>query len=974
MFKGYLLERYQKKLNRLKPPVNISLNKEIPIPSCRDIAGLSRLVSLVNSLEPQMRKLSDAELKEKTQEFKRRIEEERKRILPATERGKVYEKEKGVLDDILPEVFAVVREAARRTINMRHFDVQILGGIVLHQGKIAEMATGEGKTLVATLPAYLNALMGKGVHIVTVNDYLAKRDRDWMGPIYEFLGLKVGVIYHGMSQEERKQAYLCDITYGTNNEFGFDYLRDNMVISLEDCVQRGHFYAIVDEVDSILIDEARTPLIISGPSEESVEKYYLADKVARQLKVKRIIESHQTQDGLLLLKESEGKQSKVERSFLEDNFDAIVEEKNHNAYLTKRGEERCESILGIKSLWEEKPDRVSEPWVHYISQSLRAHYLFEKDVHYIVKEGKVIIVDEFTGRLMPGRRWSDGLHQAVEAKERLKIERENQTLATITLQNYFRMYDKLAGMTGTAYTEAQEFKQIYNLETVVIPTNRPLKRSNFPDVIYKTRKEKFQAVVEEIEEFYKAGRPVLVGTTSIENSEVLSQMLKRRNIKHQVLNAKYHEMEAYIVAQAGRLKSVTIATNMAGRGTDILLGGNPEYLAKLELRRKDVPPESPQYPQLFQELYQKFKEITDREHQQVVELGGLHVIGTERHEARRIDNQLRGRAGRQGDPGSSRFYVSLEDDLMRLFASDRLSLIMDRLGWKEGECIEHPWITKSIEIAQRRVEAHNFEIRKQLLEYDNVMNRQREVIYSKRRKILESQGLKEETLEILEDILREKAEQFMPASVDPQERDKLGFVSWIKFQWGVDIPQDILNEDSLSLTEKVISLCKRYYEEKRQNLGEGKFRFLEKMFYLQAIDSRWKEHLYAIDYLKEGIFLRAYAQRDPLVEFQHEAFNNFQEMLRRIEYSFIEYVFRYHPLPAEEEFASILESSSQEYVHQEYSAVQSKKNQYIPPQPSPGSKVVVEGGTYRRQGKKIGRNDPCPCGSGKKYKHCCGRR
>ncbi|MDD4894376.1 MAG: preprotein translocase subunit SecA, partial [Candidatus Omnitrophica bacterium] len=714
---------------------------------------LAKIVNAVNALEPRVSVLSDAQLMHKTQELKEYISrkskeydagikeledallaaaipEEKERI-----KDKLKETRNKIFEEALPEAFAVVREAAKRTVNMRHFDVQIAGGIVLHEGKISEMATGEGKTLVATLPAYLNALLGQGVHIVTVNDYLARRDREWMGPIYEFLGLTVGVIQHDMSDEERKIAYGCDITYGTNNEFGFDYLRDNMKYNIGELVQRPFYYAIVDEVDSILIDEARTPLIISGPAEESTEKYYIIDKIVPRLKGRIILEKD----------EIDAKYKGVD---LSKGYDYIVDEKAHTAHLTEEGETKVCGILNIDNLHEME----TMEWRHHIIQALRAHNLYKRDVDYVVKDGQVIIVDEFTGRMMPGRRWSDGLHQAVEAKEGMKIERENQTLATITFQNYFRMYEKLAGMTGTALTEANEFKSIYQLDVVTMPTNRPLIRTNYPDCVYKTEKEKFDAVVNEIAELHKIGKPVLVGTISIDKSEHLSELLKRRGVPHQVLNAKYHEMEAQIVAQAGRYKGVTIATNMAGRGTDILLGGNPDFMAK-NLAKQKLKPEDLNYIDEYKKILDQYRKETDAEHRKVVEVGGLHVLGTERHEARRIDNQLRGRCGRQGDPGSSRFYVSLGDDLMRLFGSDRLVGMMNTLGLEEGQVIEHPWVSKSIEIAQRRVEQHNFEVRKQLLDYDNVMNKQREVIYSQRHSILEGVVLKEEILDIINKIV-----------------------------------------------------------------------------------------------------------------------------------------------------------------------------------------------------------------------------
>ncbi|PIX22384.1 MAG: preprotein translocase subunit SecA, partial [Deltaproteobacteria bacterium CG_4_8_14_3_um_filter_45_9] len=655
----------------------------------RELRRIQPLVDKINQMEPKISPLSDDQLRAQTPEFKERIE-----------RGKSIE-------EILPEAFAVVRETAKRTLGERHYDVQLIGGIVLHEGKIAEMATGEGKTLVATLPAYLNALEGKGVHIVTVNDYLAKRDSEWMGVIYRFLGLSVGVILHELNDQERKNAYHCDIAYGTNNEFGFDYLRDNMKFTLEDYVQRDLNYAIVDEVDSILIDEARTPLIISGPAEESTDKYY---------KINRIIPS---------LKQGE---------------DYQLEEKSHAAFLTEEGVAHVEKLIHVENLYD--PRNIET--LHHVNQALRAHTLFKRDVDYMVKDGQVIIVDEFTGRLMPGRRWSDGLHQAVEAKESVKIENENQTLATVTFQNYFRMYKKLGGMTGTADTEAAEFRKIYNLEVMVIPTNMVLMRTNYPDVIYKTEDEKFRAVVKEIKELYQSGRPVLVGTISIEKSERLSQLLKKQGVPHNVLNAKHHEREAEIIAQAGRVGAVTISTNMAGRGTDILLGGNPKFLAKTLV--KEEPTE-----ETMQKAYQKGLAIVQKEKEKVIQVGGLHVLGTERHEARRIDNQLRGRSGRQGDPGSSRFYLSLEDDLLRIFGSERISNMMGRLGIEEDQPIEHGLVTKAIESAQRKVEAHNFEIRKHLLEYDNVMNKQREVIYSQRREVLASEDLKDTVAEMIEE-------------------------------------------------------------------------------------------------------------------------------------------------------------------------------------------------------------------------------
>jgi preprotein translocase subunit SecA len=922
--KKSLLARKQAFLKKRFCGVNIVLHPEMPMSSMNKMVALASVVERINGLEAKINKLSDGQLRARTEQFRERILEKNRRftdeitaleerllsVAIQEEKDKAKERLKiarnRVFEEVLPEAFAVVREAARRTIGLRHFDVQIAGGIILHEGRIAEMATGEGKTLVATLPAYLNALLKRGVHIVTVNDYLARRDAEWMGPIYESLGLSVGFIQHDMSDEDRKRAYSCDITYGTNNEFGFDYLRDNMKYSQQDLVQRPFYYAIVDEVDSILIDEARTPLIISGPAEESTDKYYIINRIVPQLKGRIILEKDQIE-------------AKYRGQNLSVGYDYIVDEKAHTAYLTEEGETKVCSLLGIDNLHEIE----TMEWRHHIIQALRAHNLYRRDVDYVVRQGRVIIVDEFTGRLMPGRRWSDGLHQAVEAKEGLKIERENQTLATITFQNYFRMYEKLAGMTGTAYTEAQEFKSIYGLDVVIVPTNRPLVRTNFPDCVYKTEKEKFKAIVEEIASLYERGRPVLVGTISIEKSERLSLLLKQRGLPHQVLNAKYHEMEAQIVAQAGRFKGITIATNMAGRGTDILLGGNPDYLAKNLLRQQNIPFYQPQYVQEYKKNLEKFKRQTDIEHKKVVELGGLHVIGTERHEARRIDNQLRGRSGRQGDPGSSRFYVSLQDDLMRLFGSDRLVGIMDRLGLEEGQRIEHPWVTKSIEIAQRRVEQHNFEVRKQLLEYDNVMNKQREVVYTQRRHILQEGLLREDILDMLED-----------------------------------------------------EELRRAYTERENELGQEMMRYLGQMVFLQVIDSKWKDHLYAMDKLREGIGLRAYGQRDPLIEYKREAFALFERMINSIKEEAIDLLLRLQPAKPER-FRGVFSQLSQRLMHPESGKFESAPiitdgKTELPSPPSASVKTTVPE-FHQQSRRKIGRNEPCPCGSGKKYKKCCGR-
>ncbi len=858
----------------------------------RELKRIQPIVDRVNSLEEKMRKLTDNELKSFTPHFKERIE-----------RGES-------LDEILPEAFALVREVARRTINMRHFDVQIIGGVVLHEGKIAEMATGEGKTLVATLPVYLNALEGKGVHVVTVNDYLAKRDAEWMGPIYTFLGLTVGVITHEKTDAERKKAYLCDVTYGTNNEFGFDYLRDNMKYSLDDCVQRGLNYAIIDEVDSILIDEARTPLIISGPSEESTEKYYKINRLVYHL--------------------VKGK-------------DYITDEKIKSVYLTDEGIAKVERLLNIENLYDPRYIDI----LHHINQALRAHNFFQRDVDYIVKDGKVIIVDEFTGRLLPGRRFSEGLHQALEAKENVPIERENQTLATITFQNYFRMYKKLAGMTGTADTEAYEFKKIYNLDVVVIPTNRPLIRTNYPDVVYRTEREKFKAVVREIEELYKKGRPVLVGTLSIEKSERLSEMLKRKGIPHHVLNAKNHELEAEIIAQAGRLKAVTISTNMAGRGTDILLGGNPEFLALKMCKGKKGTEE-------YYKALEEAKKICEKEKEEVVKLGGLHVIGTERHESRRIDNQLRGRAGRQGDPGSSRFYVSLEDEIMRLFGSERISPILEKLGMKEDVPIEHPLVSKAIENAQARVEAHNFEIRKYLLEYDNVMNKQRETVYGMRRNILtkNEEELREEIIGMIEEVCEDIVDEFCPEKAYPEEWDLKGLKMRLKetffldFEFvGLDLKEATREGFLRWIKDRVINA----YRQKVATFGEKEFSEIERFIALNSLDNHWKEHLLALDHLREGIGLRAYGQKDPLREYQKESYELFLDMLHLTTHDTVRKLFGIQP--AKEEVVNI----------------HPKEPEFFFGNPSKHTPVSLS------SKKKIGRNDPCPCGSGKKYKKCCGR-
>ncbi|WP_461395589.1 preprotein translocase subunit SecA, partial [Deferrisoma sp.] len=804
----------------------------------RELKRIRPVVERINELEPRFQALSDDELKAMTPRFKER--------LAAGE----------PLDDLLPEAFATVREAARRVLGMRHFDVQLIGGVVLHEGKIAEMKTGEGKTLVATLPVYLNALTGRGVHVVTVNDYLARRDAEWMGEVYRFLGMTVGVIVHGLNDQERREAYAADITYGTNNEFGFDYLRDNMKFRLEDYVQREFHYAIVDEVDSILIDEARTPLIISGPSEDSTEKYYVIDKIIPHLR------RSQAEDG------SDG--------------DYTVDEKLKQVILTEQGVSKVEKLLGIENLYD--PREIET--LHHVNQALRAHVLFKRDVDYVVKDGKVIIVDEFTGRLMPGRRWSDGLHQAIEAKEGVKIESENQTLATVTFQNYFRMYEKLAGMTGTADTEAVEFKQIYDLDVVVIPTNKPMIRQDHGDVVYRTKKEKFEAVVAEIEECHRRGQPVLVGTISIEDSEKLSRMLKRRGVPHHVLNAKYHEKEAEIVAQAGRKGAVTISTNMAGRGTDIMLGGNPVFLARAEADPHED-------PEGYEAALAKYKEICAKEKEEVIALGGLHIIGTERHESRRIDNQLRGRSGRQGDPGSSRFYVSLEDDLMRIFGSERISGLLTKLGLQEGEDIQHPWITKAIENAQKKVEAHNFDIRKHLLEYDDVMNKQREAIYRWRREVLGAEDLTDEIKEMAAGVAEGLVADRCPADEPPEKWDLQGLRELLfkQFHIQLEASDDELRALKDKLSDHVVERVLARYDQKLEEFGPEMAARLQKYVLLQSIDTHWKDHLLSMDHLKEGVGLRGYAQENPLVVYKKEGYELFMSMRDRIEEDVLQKLF-----------------------------------------------------------------------------------
>ncbi|OGL09528.1 MAG: preprotein translocase subunit SecA [Candidatus Rokubacteria bacterium RIFCSPLOWO2_02_FULL_73_56] len=911
----------------------------------RDVKRMMPAVRAIGALEPAVGALDDAGLPAKSDEFRKRLADG------------------ASVEDLLPEAFAVCREAARRTVRMRHFDVQLIGGMVLHDGKIAEMATGEGKTLVATLPAYLNGLTGRGVHIVTVNDYLAKRDAQWMGPVYHALGLSVGVIQHEASflydpayvtsdvrlsalrPCTRPEAYRADVTYGTNNEFGFDYLRDNMRFALDELVQRELHYAIVDEVDSILIDEARTPLIISGPTEESTELYFKIDRIIPRLHRAATI--------------VEGKLSEIEE---QKAGDYIVDEKAKAVALTEEGIATCERLLGVDNLYD--PQHIDV--LHHIQQGLRAHALFRRDVDYVVKDGEVVIVDEFTGRLMPGRRWSDGLHQAVEAREGVRIERENQTLATITFQNYFRMYEKLAGMTGTAETEAEEFAKIYKLDVTVVPTNQPLIRVNQPDVVYKTEREKFDAVVEDIIQRHATGQPALVGTVSIEKSEHLSRLLKKRGVRHEVLNAKYHEREAEIVAQAGREGAVTIATNMAGRGTDILLGGNPDFLAKEVLRKKGRDPATASAADRAAALAEA-QRITEPEHRRVVERGGLHIVGTERHEARRVDNQLRGRSGRQGDPGSSRFYLSLEDDLLRIFGSQRIQKIMERLGMEEGEPIEHKLVTRAIATAQKRVETHNYEIRKHLLEYDDVMNKQREIIYGMRRQILDGESQAETIGEWIDDLVAGTLDGYTARDAHPEDWDLAALAEGLHRQFDVRIPparfEDVASREGLD--EVVGAAVRARYAERERELGGELLRALERHEMLMVIDAQWKDHLLSIDHLKEGIGLRGYGQRDPLTEYKREAFDLFQDMVERVKGAVVERLFKVQvvrdapmALPAMTVWADARESRGELPGEGGRPAAAPAA-----PRATPAARTPT--------GEKIGRNDPCYCGSGKKYKKCC---
>ena len=1003
--------------------LNTILSKIVGTQNERELKRMRPVVAEVSARESGVQSLTDDQLRAKTLEFRERIAQG------------------ASLDDLLVDAFAVVREAGKRVLNMRHFDVQLIGGMVLHKGKIAEMKTGEGKTLVATLPAYLNALGGKGVHVVTVNDYLARRDSEWMGRIYRFLGMSVGVIQHDMTDAERKAAYGCDITYGTNNEFGFDYLRDNMKFELSQYVQRGHNFAIVDEVDSILIDEARTPLIISGPADESTDLYYEVDRIIPKLKPGAV---------------TQGNVKPEEREELEKTGDFLVDEKHKTVTLTESGMARAESMLTGRLSPGGLYDPANMPLLHHVQQALRAHSLFKLDVDYVIKDGQIVIVDEFTGRLMPGRRWSDGLHQAVEAKEKVKIERENQTLATITLQNYFRKYNTLSGMTGTADTEAEEFAKIYKLDVVVVPTNRTLVRIEEPDLVYRTEREKWEAIILDIIEQQKTGRPVLVGTVSVEKSEKLSSLLKRRGVKHVVLNAKYHAMEAEIVAQAGRLGAVTIATNMAGRGTDILLGGNAEFMTRQQCLAEQIAERLPKGQERFvddedfayyfhidtfyrvprkeyRRIFEILKQQCDEEHEKVVALGGLHIIGTERHEARRIDNQLRGRAGRQGDPGSSRFYLSLEDDLMRIFGSDRISGLMERLGMEDGVPIEHNMVTKAIARAQKQVEAQNFGIRKHLLEYDDVMNKQRENIYTLRRQLLEGRidlgegdevGPHDYLMTTAEDVvdalmdthcdpkghhedwdvvaLKQAVEETfgLPVEelddVDPSalDREEMRDALWAKVKQRYTQKVEQVGSEILKLpddirvniigAEKLPEVTAAPEPEQDTLAGRAVIEPIERNIMLQVVDTQWKDHLYSLDHLKDGIGLRGYGQRDPLVEYKKESFALFQAMRERVDDEMLRYLWRLRP---------VVSDGSQPVAARTPQRRATPVTTNRGPGSAPASAVAARaaaaamadspkparvGGddaelkTIRRDEPKVGRNDPCPCGSGKKYKKCHG--
>jgi preprotein translocase subunit SecA len=902
----------------------------------RELKQLRPLVDRVNALEPQMQQLKDEDFPRRISEWKEQVQQGGRKV-----------------DDLLPEAFALTREAGKRVLGMRHFDVQIIGGAILHRGKIAEMKTGEGKTLVATLPCVLNALEGRGVHVVTVNDYLARRDAEWMGQIYGFLGLTVGVVLHGLTDAERQAAYRSDITYGQNNEFGFDYLRDNMKFRLQDYVQRELNFAIVDEVDSILIDEARTPLIISGPASGVTESYQRINGIVPRL-VKEV--------------------------------DFTIDEKARTASLTDEGVEKVEKMLGVVNLYD--PAEIET--LHHVDQCLKAHAVYKNEVDYVVRDGEVIIVDEHTGRLMPGRRWSDGLHQAIEAKEGVKVQAENQTLASISFQNYFRMYTKLSGMTGTAMTEAEEFQKIYGLDVRTVPTNKPIARDDSEDVVYKTEHEKFNALMSELEECIERGQPVLVGTASIAKSEVLHSLLKKRGIPHEVLNAKNHTREAFIVAQAGRAGSVTISTNMAGRGTDILLGGNPEMLALAEVGN---PEEDEGLRQSYETALSRFRQQCEAERKRVLDVGGLHILGTERHESRRIDNQLRGRAGRQGDPGSSRFYLSLEDDLMRIFGGERIMGLMDRLGIEEGEPIEHRWLTRSIEGAQKRVEAHNFEMRKNLLEYDDVMNQQRKTIYGLRRRVLAAgsdvplvefeeerktrkklrkelsvswSDHREAVLDVMDDLVVAAVDQYCPPGSRPDQWDLQGLQKTVRDSFNVQFSTDGIPVERAALQEQIWNVVEKAYEAKEKLLTNGdeaqaeRVRRLEQYIWLQMIDQGWKDHLLAMDHLRQGIGLRGYGQRDPKREYAREGYGMFQSLMWRIKENFIATYLRVQPAPTE----------SVETLEQKFAPKRRPQKMVASHGAADGNGAPKKQQTVTRAEPKVGRNDPCPCGSGKKYKKC----
>ena len=890
------------------------LKKFVGTKNDRELKKIVPVVAEINALESSISPLTDDQLKAKTVEFKQRVQNGES------------------LDALLPEAFAVVREAARRTLGQRHYDMQLVGGIVLHSGKISEMKTGEGKTLVATLPVYLNSLSGKGVHVITVNDYLARRDAEWMGQVYKFLGLSVGVIVHGLTDTERQWAYRADVTYGTNNEFGFDYLRDNMKYDLAQYVQRELNYAIVDEVDSILIDEARTPLIISGPAEESTQLYYTIDRII---------------------------------PFLSKETHFTIDEKAKSVMLTEGGVAEVEKRLNIPNLYD--PKNINQ--LHHVNQALRAHSLYRRDVDYVVKDDKVTIVDECTGRRMPGRRWSDGLHQAVEAKENTTIENENQTLATITFQNYFRMYNKLGGMTGTAETEAPEFAKIYNLDVMMIPTNRPMIRKDHSDIVYKTEAEKFRSVVKEIEECHAKNQPVLVGTISIEKSEEIGEMLKRRGIKHHVLNAKQHEKEAEIVSQAGRKGAVTISTNMAGRGTDIMLGGNPEFLARAQVGR-EAPEED------YKKALTLFKMQCEKEKQEVLTAGGLHILGTERHESRRIDNQLRGRSGRQGDPGSSRFYLSLQDDLLRIFGGERISTMMDRLGLKEDEPIEHPWLSRAIANAQKKVEAHNFSIRKNLLEYDDVMNQQRQTVYKRRREILGAQDTKDFALDMIDEKVTALIEECVPENVNPEDFDPKPLEERVREMFDFDFSaKSVAKQDwtQNGLGKKLYETTVQIYEAKEKQYSREIFAQIEKFLLLSTFDALWKDHLLQMDHLREGIGLRGYGQKDPLLEYKKEGFSLFKLMMEQFSTDVLQKLFRVRLAeerqaePSQQIVNLPFQRTPMQMAHQEAGAFQRNPTQ----SPMATSAVGVQSAPPQNF-PRVGRNDPCPCGSNKKYKKCHG--